>query len=181
MTVEQYLDGDETLQRQELRFGCLVREPASPSFLHQIVLGRIHVALDAHVRAIEAGVVVASPLDVILDRERALVVQPDILFISSARASICGDVIEGAPDLVVEVLSQGSRRHDAVTKLAWYLQYGVREYWLVDPIGQTVDIRVLPDGDGRTFEGDERVVSAVLPQLSLTPAAVFAVRGVRGL
>lgn len=176
MTVDQYLNTGETLQRQELRYGWRVCEPASPSFFHQIIVGRLHVALDAHVRAIGAGVVVASPLDVILDRARALVVQPDILFVAAARSAICHDVVEGAPDLVVEVLSQGTRRHDATTKLEWYRQYGVREYWLVDPIGQTIDVRVLAVGDGRRFEDSEGIVSWVLPGLSLTPAAIFAPR-----
>ena len=172
MTVEQYFSGDETLHRHELRFGTLVREPSS-TYGHQSVVGRLFVALDAHVRQHDAGVVVPSPMDVVLDRERALIVQPDILFVASARMAICRSAIEGAPDLVVEVLSPGTRRHDATTKLEWYRRYGVREYWLVDPIGQTVDIRVLPEGAGRTFEGEDVLVSAVLPGLALTPATVF--------
>jgi Uma2 family endonuclease len=172
MTVEQYFAGDETLQRHELRFGMLVREPSS-TFGHQAVVGRLFAALHAHVRERDAGVVVTAPMDVILDRERALIVQPDLLFVSWARMGICAAAIEGAPDLVVEVLSPGTRRHDATTKLEWYRRYGVREYWLVDPIGQTIDVRVLPDGDGRTFQGDEAIVSAVLPALSLTAAQIF--------
>lgn len=172
MTVDQYFAGPEVQYRQELRFGWLVREPSS-TYGHQTVVGRLLVALDAHVRASQAGVVVSSPMDVVLDRERALVVQPDILFVAAARTSICRSAIEEPPDLVVEVLSPGTRRHDATTKLEWYRQYGVRECWLVDPMGRTIDVRVLPDGGARTFEGDEPIVSAVLPGLSLTPASVF--------
>jgi len=175
MTVEQYFSGDETLQRHELRFGTLVREPSS-TYAHQSVVGRLFVALDDHVRQQRAGVVVPSPMDVVLDREHALIVQPDILFVASARMTICRSAIEGAPDLVVEVLSPGTRRHDATTKLEWYRRYGVREYWLVDPSGQRIDILVLPDGEPRRFDGDGVVVSAVLPALSLTPAKIFDTR-----
>ena len=67
MTVDQYFDGDETSQRQELHYGCLVREPSS-TYGHQTLVMRLLVALEAHVQAIDGGVVIGSPLDVVLDR-----------------------------------------------------------------------------------------------------------------
>jgi len=64
---------------------------------------------------------------VVLDRERALIVQPDVLFVAHDRLSIIRDQVWGAPDLVAEVLSIGTEAHDRIDKVAWYRQYGVRE------------------------------------------------------
>src|SRR5262245_50010350 len=98
LTVEAYLAGEETMRPQELAFGVL-REPPAPGFHHQIVVGRLHVRLDRHVNRYGTGRVVLSPVDVILDMEHGLVVQPDLVFVSTARAGICADRIWGAPDL----------------------------------------------------------------------------------
>ena len=114
LSLAAYLATEETNRPQELAYGIL-REPPAPGFDHQIIVGRTHVALDRHVRRYGLGVVVLSPVDVILDRKRALVVQPDIVFVSKDRREICADRIWGAPDLVVEVLSTFRRRHDRVT------------------------------------------------------------------
>ena len=170
MTLGTYLAGEETNRPQELAFG-LLREPAAPGFAHQIVVGRIFRRLDAHVRRHGAGQVVLSPVDVILDAEHALVVQPDVVFVSNARLAICTDRIWGAPDLAVEVLSMGSRRHDRLTKVRWYREYGVRECWLVDPFAREIDVLDLTAADGmsRTCPPESLVRSAVLPRLRLRP------------
>src|SRR5688572_21546716 len=98
MTVEEYLTGVETNRPQELAYGIL-REPAAPGYHHQVIVGRLHVQLDAHIRAGNAGRLVLSPIDVILDVPRALVVQPDLVFVAAARSAICSDRIWGPPDL----------------------------------------------------------------------------------
>src|SRR5688500_2595037 len=116
MSLAGYLSAEETNRPQELAFG-LLHEPPAPGFDHQIIVGRIHVALDRHVRRYRLGDVVESPLDVILDRRRALVVQPDAVSISTDRREIGPGRIWGAPALVVEVLSTFRRRHDQVTKV----------------------------------------------------------------
>jgi Uma2 family endonuclease len=175
MTVEQYLAGGETNRPQELAYG-LLREPAAPGFEHQVIVGRLHVTLDAHVRAGRLGRVVESPVDVILDPVRALVVQPDIVFVSSQRLGICRDQIWGAPDLVVEVLSTSNRRHDRTVKVGWYAYYGIRECWLVDPVACTIEVvdfaeaAIVP----RLFDGIDLVRSRVLPDLQMPAAAAFA-------
>ena len=174
MTVDQYLGGEETNRPQELAFGRL-REPAAPGFEHQLIVGRLHVQLDAHVRAQRCGRVVVSPIDVILDLERALVVQPDLAFMSSARLGICRDQIWGAPDLVVEVLSTSNRRHDRTVKVGWYADYGVRECWLVDPVAGTIEVADFaePAAVHRLFDGLDPVRSRVLPDLQITAAGVL--------
>jgi Uma2 family endonuclease len=160
-------------------FGVL-REPAAPGFHHQLVIGRIYVSLEMHVRRHNTGRVILSPIDVILDRERALVVQPDVVFVSAARLGICTDRIWGPPDLVIEVLSAGNRRHDCEVKVGWYRQYGVRECWLVDSIARTIAVIDLtgPTDASRIFEERQTVRSEVLPRLRLRLSEVFSDRRV---
>jgi len=174
MTVPEYLGGEETNRPQELAYGVL-REPATPTFAHQIVVGALFDRLNRHVRTFRLGRVVLSPMDVILDFERALVVQPDVLFVSTEREAICRDRIWGAPDLTIEVLSQGNHRHDRIVKAHWYRRYGVREYWLVDLVARHIEVRGLAsvDPDPRVFAGRAIVRSRVLPRLRLRPADVF--------
>jgi Uma2 family endonuclease len=175
MTLADYLNGEETNRPQELAYGVL-REPPTPTFEHQMMVGAIYERLNRHVRKYRLGRVVLSPMDVILDFERALVVQPDLLFVSTAREAICRDRVWGAPDLTIEVLSQGNQRHDRLLKAKWYRQYGVREYWLVDLIARHVEVRELTaqDTPPRVFEGRAIVRSRVLPKLRLKVADVFA-------
>lgn len=174
MTLDAYLAGEETVRPQELAFGVL-REPPAPGFHHQIVVGRIYQRLERHVQRHKAGRVVLSPVDVILDREHALVVQPDLVFVSTARQEICTDRIWGAPDLAIEVLSKSNRRHDCTVKVTWYRQYGVRECWLVDPLACRIEVIDLtgPTNTSRAFHARHVVRSAVLPRLRLRPADVL--------
>lgn len=173
ISLADYLSTEETNRPQELAFGVL-REPPAPGFDHQIIVGRIHVALNRHVHRYRLGDVVLSPVDVILDRHRALVVQPDIVFVSKDRRGICADRIWGAPDLVVEVLSTFRRRHDRITKVRWYRQYEVRECWIIDPVARTVEVLDLRSSAASTFEGPRRVRSCVLPELRMRAAEAFA-------
>lgn len=174
MTVTEYLTGEETNRPQELAYGVL-REPATPTFAHQMVVGALYEHLNRHVRKFGLGRVVLSPMDVILDFERALVVQPDVLFVSTEREAICKDRIWGAPDLTIEVLSQGNQRHDRFVKAGWYREYGVREYWLVDLIARQVEVRELmtEEAGAHVFEGRHLVRSRVLPRLRLKVVDLF--------
>lgn len=174
LTVDAYLAGEETNRPRELAYG-FVREPPAPTFHHQVISGRLHHRLAAHVDEEQLGVVVASPVDVILDRDRHLVVQPDLVFVRTDRLAICTDRIWGPPDLVIEVLSTGRLRHDRITKVHWYRKYGVVECWLVDTLASTIEVIGLtePSCPRRLFEGQSTVESQVLPRLRLSPADVF--------
>jgi Uma2 family endonuclease len=165
ITTEAYLASEETNRPHELVYG-LLREPAAPGFDHQIVVGAIFSRLERHVRRMNVGRVVVSPVDVVLDRENALVVQPDIVYVSPERLSFCAQQIWGPPDLVVEVLSSGNLRRDRTVKVAWYRQYGVRECWLVDPIVRVIDVLDLAGHrPSATFEEGQMLRSTVLPRL----------------
>lgn len=174
ISVDEYLAGGEVMRPQELAFGVL-REPAAPGVQHQIIVGRIFGRLDGHVRRVAAGRVVVSPIDVILDRDRALVVQPDVVFVSTDRLDICAERIWGAPDLCVEVLSTSGRRHDRIVKVDWYRRYGVAECWVVDPVAREVEVVDLraAERSSAVFAGSDRVRSAVLPRLRLPVDRIF--------
>jgi Uma2 family endonuclease len=130
MTIDEYLRTPETVRPAELRFGVL-RVAESPTPRHQSAVARIFRALDAYVAARGIGEVWLAPLDVILDEERALIVQPDLMFIANDNAWIVGDRVRGAPDLMVEVLSPNPRIGKTEERIMWFAEYGVRECWLV--------------------------------------------------
>jgi Uma2 family endonuclease len=173
MTLTEYLAGPEEMRRQELVWGTVVREP-SPLLTHQTVVSRALVLLDQHVRTHAIGRVLVSPLDVVLDPEKALVLQPDVLFVSSERAAILQKQVWGAPDLVVEVASLGTRHRDRTIKLKWYRQYGVRECWLIDTWRQSIAIVDLAGEriHRRRFTGHRPIESSVLTEFH-APASEF--------
>lgn len=105
-------------------------------------------------------------------------VQPDLLMLLPGnQASVSERGIEGAPDLVVEILSPGNPKHDRVTKRLLYARGGVREYWLVSPEAEAVEVLVLKGDSYRTHvyaRDDESVTSVVLQGLSFPASALFA-------
>ena len=165
MTVEEYLHTPETLLPQELAYGVLhVAEAPSPR--HQQAVFAIARALDQHVRERTVGQVWISPLDVILDERRALVVQPDLFFVSTERAHIVRDRVRGAPDLVVEVLSPNPRIGDLRERLGWFAHYGVRECWVYKQRERELEIHTLTTSGvlaSIALDEDDAVRSAVLP------------------
>jgi Uma2 family endonuclease len=176
MTIDEYFDEtDETTRPRELAFG-LLREPPAPFYSHQRLVLRIARMWSDHVETHGLGTVAVAPVDVVLDRERHLIVQPDVLFISTNRLEIVANQVWGAPDLVAEVMSPGTQAHDRGEKLGWYRQYGVRECWLVDGATDTITIVDFTGADPieRRAGGFERLRSAVLPDLRLMAFRVFA-------
>jgi Uma2 family endonuclease len=173
MTLDEYLSGPEEMRRRELVWGE-VREPPSPYVAHQRVITRIATLLDAHVRQRDLGTVLVAPVDVILDAANALVVQPDVMFISRARTEIIRDFVWGAPDLVIEVASRGTTGFDRTRKLGWYRQFGVRECWLVDFVPHGVTVVSFHGLEGsRTVREDERILSEVLPEFEHAANALY--------
>jgi Uma2 family endonuclease len=173
LTVPEYFTYPETLRRMELVYG-FVREPPAPRYGHQSIVTRLTTLLDSHVRERALGRVCVSPIDVVLDANAALVVQPDIVFVSQERLRIVRDRVWGAPDLVVEVLSRGTESRDRTTKVDWYRRYGVRECWLVDPRTHSLEVESLtPDGRHAYFTGTMVARSLVLPGWNVLTAQIF--------
>ncbi|HEY0513191.1 MAG TPA: Uma2 family endonuclease [Thermoanaerobaculia bacterium] len=150
--------------RCELIFGRFYLSP-SPSILHQIVLFLLSRLLD-DIAMETGGQVFVAPLDVYLADHS--VVQPDILYISAARRKIVQERIEGAPDLVIEILSPGTSRRDREQKLGLYAEAGVREYWPMDPVAR--HFQFLVNEGGRFVVEMQRgpeYRSRVLPEIHL--------------
>jgi len=175
LTTDEYFRTPETMLPQELVWG-IVRDAPAPTPGHQSAVGGLFFALTDHVRKHGAGQVWASPIDVVLDRDRHLVVQPDLILVSPSRIGIVTDRVWGAPDLVIEVLSPRPRIGTLDERIAWFAQYGVRECWLVHQDRRTLEILEFSSGmvvDRRMCLRDERLRSNVLPGFSPTPAAIF--------
>lgn len=130
--------------RYEIVDGELFVTP-SPRTLHQIIVGNLHTDLMIYVRLNKVGKAFVAPLDVVFTSSTVLI--PDIIFVSSDRLNVVGEKnISGAPDLVVEVISDSSRRLDREVKLKQYALYGVAEFWLIDPDGRTIEVFRLSNG-----------------------------------
>ena len=131
-------------KRAEIIGGDLIMEP-TPGYGHQLVVKNLVKILDRHVGLLKLGVVIPSPVDVILSEED--VVLPDILYIARERYHIIRKNIHAAPDLVVEVLSTRQEARDRELKMKLYARYGVKEYWIADPRSETVEVYSLRRGN----------------------------------
>jgi len=118
----------------------------SPLQRHQLVLANLLYFLTGFVKKHDLGKVYPAPFAVVFSEHD--VVEPDIIYVSKARASVVTEKnIQGAPDLVVEVLSDSTARIDRTTKLKLYARYGVAEYWVIDPEVYSAEIyRLVPGG-----------------------------------
>ncbi len=141
LTYEDYAAFPDDGHRYQLLDGELIVMP-SVSTWHQAVSLQLVIRLLADVRQHDLGELFHAPLDVTLDDHN--VVQPDIFFISKARAGILKDGrIIGAPDLCVEILSPGTEHLDRVRKLELYARFDVTYYWIVDLGSRTIEEYVL--------------------------------------
>jgi len=171
LTTAEYLQTAESLRVQELIYGTL-RVEESPHFRHQNLLLELAVLMRVFVGQHKLGVVCIAPQDVILDPARALILQPDLMFISKRRQEIISDHIWGAPDLVVEVMSPQPRIGRLDERIRHFAQYGVKECWLVHQLSREIQVLRLQefgDGNRRTFRGVQAIESAVLPEFRISP------------
>lgn len=150
--------------RYEVIEGELYMSPA-PRTKHQRISARLQFAMTKFAQAQHLGEVLNAPIDVRLG-DLANPVQPDILFIRQDRLDIIREEwVEGAPDLIVEILSPGNWLDDRRTKYRVYALAGVREYWIVDPDKRQIEVFALRGSDyeilGR-FGPGERAASEIL-------------------
>ena len=138
LTYDDFCLLPEDGKRREIIAGDLFVTP-SPQTPHQRAATRLIIRLGEFVETHKLGEVFMGPFDVVFSEFD--VVEPDLLYISKARAEILtGKNVQGAPDLVVEVLSETTARVDRSIKLKLYGKFGVQEYWIIDPTGPSAEI-----------------------------------------
>jgi Uma2 family endonuclease len=178
LTYQDYVEIPEDLQRHEILDGEHYVSP-SPSMTHQRIAGRLHLKLATFVEAHELGDVFFAPFDVLLSPHD--IAQPDLLFIARANLDILTDLnVQGAPNLVIEILSDSTRRTDETVKLRRYGLLGVEEYWIFDSRRKAVRVfrRSEPDGfdDPRehTAAAGQVLTSPLLPGLEIALGEIFS-------
>lgn len=167
-------------KRHELIDGEHFVTPA-PATRHQLVLGHLYLDLAGYVEANGLGQVFFAPLDVVLSDYD--VVEPDLLFVSTERLERIGRAyVDAAPDLVVEVLSPGTRRIDATKKLRLYEKFGAAEYWMIDPEAEWVEVYRASSAGGQGLHqaarllrerGDGPLTSPLFPGFALQLDRLF--------
>ena len=160
--------------RTEIVDGELVMSPV-PSLRHQRISSQLCVEIRPFVAGRQLGEFFCNPLHIVLAEH--VHYEPDLCFISKARLPK-GNVpkFDGPPDLVIEVIPESNRDHDIVTKFRDYERCGVREYWLVDPDKDQIEVWFLDRARyvslGK-FGPGQPVVTRLLEGLNLDPARVF--------
>ncbi|MFN8354181.1 MAG: Uma2 family endonuclease [Spirosomataceae bacterium] len=161
--------------RYELRDANLIEMP-SPKPKHQRIVFKVGKLLDNFVQNHRLGEVFLSPLDVVFQQNN--VVQPDLIFVANDNRSIINEsYLSGAPDLLVEVVSKGSVARDYIEKKNDYEKFGVKEYWIIDSLNETIWIYALDDaGKYAIFSYAEEGASAqskLFADFSLAHSSVF--------
>jgi Uma2 family endonuclease len=161
-------------KRYEILDGDLLVVPA-PSIRHQRVSKKIQTALIRQAEEKGFGEVLDAPCDVLLSEED--VVQPDILLVRKERISIIREAnISGAPDLVIEIVSPGTRQKDREIKRKIYARFGIQEYWIVEPDAAAVEVLAWGDtgySSAGIFRKSDSLSSPLLPQLILPLHEIF--------
>jgi len=177
LTYDDYVHFPEDGKRHELIDGEHVVTP-TPVRRHQAISMNLSVMIGAHLRAQPVGRVFAAPFDVILSDFD--VVEPDLIYLSNSRLAEIetSPWIRGAPDLVVEIGSPGTRKRDLTTKRRLYERFGVGEYWIVDPELDTIQVYRLVDERYErvaelTAEHGDVLTTPLLPGLDLPLSAIF--------
>ena len=173
-TYQDYLKLPDDGNRYEIISGDLIMPPA-PNTIHQKVALKIEYELlkfnDKEIK----GELFHAPYDVVMSDMN--VVQPDILFVKTENSGIITDKnIDGAPDLIIEILSPLSRHYDQVQKKETYARFDVSEYWIVDPIKQSIEVYLNKEYE---FELKQRLIregaakSEVLPGFQVDLKEIF--------
>ncbi|MEO5359811.1 MAG: Uma2 family endonuclease [Nitrospirota bacterium] len=166
----------ETLELDltEIINGVEVMGP-SPFGKHQWIAVKIFTKIQRYTEQEDLGFVFFSPLDVVLE-DGINRLQPDILFIRKENMGIFQDWIRGVPDMVCEIVSQGSYNNDTEVKRAIYEKYRVPEYWIVMPELQTIEILTIDSDKYRlhSFAAFEGVVtSKAIEGLEINISEIF--------
>ena len=174
MTYQDLLALPDDGLRHELIDGEHFVTP-SPVSKHQIILGNLHRIIGPHTYGTKCGVTMFAPYDIVFTDYD--VVEPDLMYFSRQRYAevVTEKNAQGAPNLVVEILSPGTRRRDEGLKRRLYERMGVDEYWIVDPAAENVRVYRASRGAYRAmrFTRGDTIVTDLLPGLEIKLADVF--------
>jgi Uma2 family endonuclease len=152
--------------------------PSSPSLRHQDLVGRLHLAIGNFLASHPGiGRVFLSPLDVVFTVHD--VVEPDLVFVASDQTDILTEAnIQGAPAIVIEILSKSTRSRDERIKKELFDRGGVREYWIVDPDRSQVTVyrrenNTLEDRSILSAADDGVLTTTLIPDFSLSVSDLF--------
>jgi Uma2 family endonuclease len=177
LTYDDFVNFPDDGLRHELIDGVHYVTP-SPVIRHQRVSRDLLVALDTFLKSTDLGEVFSAPLDVVFSYYD--VVEPDLLVVLADQSEIVTDKhVSGAPAIVIEILSPGTRRRDEGIKRQLYERCGVREYWIVDADRDLISIErpneagpLVPVGQLTASQGNH-VVTPLLPGFSLSLSTLF--------
>jgi Uma2 family endonuclease len=179
LTYDDFLLFPDDGQRHELIDGEHYVTP-SPNTKHQVVLGNLHLLVGSWLQQHPVGRVFFAPFDVVVSRFD--VVEPDLLYMSNARAAeiLTAANVQGVPELVVEIGSPSTRKRDETIKRRLYDRSGVAEYWVVDPELDRVRVyRRDGEGFGRavelSVEAGDVLTTPLLPGLDRPLSRLFHV------
>lgn len=177
LTYDDFVRFPDDGKRHELIDGEHYVTP-SPSTKHQTVSGNLFWLIRQHLETHPLGRVFYAPFDVVLSRFD--VVEPDLLYMSHERAALVltPKHTQGAPELVTEIASPGTRSRDEIIKRQLYERMGVSEYWIVDPKDDTIRVHRLV---GTRFEppvklsaqAGDALRTALLPGIEMPLADIF--------
>jgi Uma2 family endonuclease len=177
LTYEDFLSFPDDGRRHELIDGDHYVTP-SPVTVHQRLVGRLFAALHAHLVGSGTGEAFVAPFDVVLSQHD--VVEPDLLVVlRDQRHILTGQHVRGAPAIVIEILSPGTRRRDATLKRQLYARTGVREYWMVDPDRGAITVcrqaapGVLETAVDLTAAAGDVLSSPLLPSFEVPLTTIF--------
>lgn len=172
-TYDDYLKLNDDNQ-YELIGGKLILVPA-PKTIHQRLVNRLSWLITGFVYKNGLGEVLTAPTDVVLTEKDKP--QPDILFISKDRLDVITEKnIQGAPDLVIEILSPSTGSRDKVEKSRLYYTHGVKEYWIVDPDSKVIDVFMPGEKNWNLFQAysaEEILTSPLLSGLEIQLKDIF--------
>jgi Uma2 family endonuclease len=180
-TYADYLTWSRDYGDELINGTAYVREPPSPSFSHQGIVGALYYQLVSALKGKPCRVCIA-PLDVRLpksteeDDQVDTVVQPDVFIVCDLQKADARGV-RGAPDWLAEVLSPGTARHDRLRKIPVYERAGVREVWLIDAIKRTLTLYRLEAGSyghATVLELKGRTPLTAVPGVTIDWAEVLA-------
>lgn len=161
ITLDQYEALPED-KRAEV-FDGVIYDMASPSQIHQTILTELLVIIRNYIKFKNGSCsVFPAPFDVKLSDKPLTIVQPDIMVICD-KDKLDGKRCNGAPDFIIEIVSPGNPSDDYIRKLYYYKNYGVREYWIVDPKRKTISVNY--------FEGN--IVSVQYPFDSIIKVNIY--------